>query len=173
MNPAVLAPYRRPAAAPWHSWWDDFDLNRGMAMPPQAQDWTCSICATDWVLLATWLDPTSTREQTAGEIGYPSCVNPQVGLADTQCLVRVLSSYGPQAHQEWVDWNRAVELCSSTTGVLNSTSWYHFVAIRGMTADGQLWIANSAPGYQGIYDTISPEQFSRWAGSWQIVWLER
>jgi hypothetical protein len=85
----------------------------------------------------------------------------------------VFESYGVEAKQEWIDWSRALELCSTTTGVLNSTAWYHFVAIRGVTDDGQLWIANSAPGYDGIFDTISESQFQMWAGTWQAVTLVR
>ena len=144
-----------------------------MPVARQAQSWTCSICATDWVLLATGLDPNSTREKVAGEIGYPSCVNEQVGLADTQCVVRVFESYGVQAKQEWIDWARAQELCGTTTGVLNSTRWYHFVSIRGLTGDGRLWIANSAPGYDGIDEAIDQGQFEAWSGTWQAVTLAR
>lgn len=177
MSVAAIAPYRRPAAPPppTASWWDYFDAHRDTPMPPQKESWTCSVCATDWVLRATNLDPASTREETTGEIGYPGCVNPDVGLADTQCVVRVLSSYGVQAVQEWIDWARALELCRTTTGVLNSTRWYHFVAIRGtnLPADDQLWIANSAVGYQGIWETINRAQFEAWAGTWQAVTLVR
>jgi hypothetical protein len=139
-------------------------------MPPQAYSWTCSICAATWVLQATGLSPDQARESTAYELGYPSCVNPDVGLVNTQCIVGLFNNYGVEAVQEWVDWSRALELCKTTTGVLNSTRWYHFVGIRG-THNDQLWISNSAPGYDGIWDTISRAQFEAWAGSWQIVWL--
>jgi hypothetical protein len=141
-------------------------------MQPQQAGWSCSVCATDWTLRATGLDPNSDRIKTGLNLGYPHCVNSAVGLADTQCVVDVLGSYGPEAVQEWVDWERAYELCSSTAGVLNSTRWYHFVGIRGVL-DGRLSIANSAEGYQGIYGTISRQQFDAWAGSWQAVYLRR
>ena len=141
-------------------------------MASQQAGWTCSVCATDWVLRATGLDPDSDRIKVGLNIGYPQCVNAAVGLADTQCVVDLLSSYGPEAVQAWVDFDQAYELCGSTTGVLNSTRWYHFVGIRGVS-NGQLWIANSAEGYQGIYSTISRQQWDAWAGSWQIVYLRR
>lgn len=153
------------------SWWDTFQTNRGMDMPRQSYEWTCSICSTHWTLVATGLDPYSTREKVAFQIGYPSCVNEQVGLADTNCLVHVFESYGVPTEREWVNFDRAYELASSRAGVINSTRWYHFVALRGVTGDGQIWIANSAPGYQGIYDTISRAQWDAWAGSWQMVTL--
>jgi hypothetical protein len=112
------------------------------------------------------------RIEVAFEIGYPDCVNSYVGLANTQCIVDVFEAHEVPASQEWVNFDRAYEICASTAGVLNSTKWYHFVAIRGVS-NGQLWIANSAPGYQGIYDTISRSQWDRWAGSWQTVYLRK
>jgi hypothetical protein len=140
-------------------------------MAPQERGWTCSICATDWLLRATGLDPYSTREKVAYEIGYPNCVDENSGLKDINCMIRVLSSFGVEARQEWVDWNRAVELASSTAFILNSTSWYHFVAGRGYSP-GVINIANSSEGYKGIYSTINASQ---WASlpPWQIVFLVR
>jgi len=171
---ALYAPPRaleRPA--PPQTWWDHFDANRDLVMAPQAYSWTCSICASTWVLQATGADPNAARESIAYEIGYPTCVNPSVGLADTQCVVRMFERYGFKAHQEWVDWNRAQQLCRETTGILNSTRWYHFVGVRGLYGSNVLWVANSAPGYQGIWDQINYATFQQWAGSWQMVWLER
>jgi len=141
-------------------------------MAPQQYSWTCSIAAATWVLQATGIEPDASREQVAYEIGYPDCVNPSVGLANSQCLVRMFASHGVVAHQEWVNWERAQQLCRETTGCLNSTRWYHFVGIRGMYGNNQLWVANSALGYQGIRETISYDQFQAWAGSWQVIWLE-
>jgi hypothetical protein len=164
-------PPRRAHAEPDQGWWPHFESHRALEMPPQAFSWTCSICASTWVLAATGVSDQA-REQTAGEIGYPSCVNSSVGLADTRCLLDMFAQHGLVAHQEWVDWARAWQICSDTTGVLNSTSWYHFVAIRG-TRNGALWVANSAPGYRNIWDEITPGQFQAWAGSWQAVWLDR
>jgi hypothetical protein len=169
----VWAPVRKIAPPPPvpDDWWSHFNAHRDMAMPPQSYDWTCSICSVDWTLRATGLDPWSTREQTAFEMGYPECVNPQVGLASVQCAVNTLGNYGPSAQQEWADWDRIYQLCEETAGVLNSTTWYHFVAIRGVL-NGRLWVANSAPGWYGIYDTISRSQFESLL-PWQVVWLRQ
>lgn len=165
--PPAIHPIPQPS-----TWWDYFDAHRDLYMAPQQYSWTCSICASTWVLQATGLDPNAARESVAYQLGYPTCVNPAVGLADTNCVVNLFESYGVPAEREWIDWNRALEICTTTTGVLNSTRWYHFVAIRGVR-NGNLWIANSAEGYQGIYDEISFGQFQAWAGSWQTVWLQR
>ena len=173
LSPASLyAPPHLTHAPQPVGWWEYFDAHRDLYMPPQVYSWTCSICASTWVLQATGLHPDAAREAIAGQIGYPNCVNEAVGLADTQCLVSLFEDYGVGAEREWLDWDRAYEIASTTTGCLNSTRWYHFVAIRGVR-DGNLWIANSAPGYMGIYDDVTPAQFNAWAGSWQAVWLQR
>jgi hypothetical protein len=172
-SPASLfAPPRVHEAPAPASWWDYFDQHRDLVMAPQVYDWTCSICASTWVLQATGAIPERSREATAMELG-PDCCNPAVGLVDTACLVEMFEAHGFVAHQEWVDWNRALKLCGETTGVLNSTYWYHFVGVRGLYGSNQLWVANSAPGYRGIWDQIGYSQFQAWAGSWQMVWLER
>jgi hypothetical protein len=33
-----------------------------------------------------------------------------------------------------------------------------------------LWVANSAPGYMGIWDSLSREDFNR-LGGFNVVWL--
>jgi hypothetical protein len=153
------------------TWWDIYDENRDLPMAPQTFGWTCSICATDWLLRATGLDPYSSREKVALELGW-DCVDPYSGLKDTQCLVRLLEQFGVSAQQEWVSWDRALELAGSTAYILNSTSWYHFTGGRGVTDWGGLWIANSASGYRGIYDTVDESQWNSLPG-WQMVWIVR
>ena len=141
-------------------------------MAPQVYNWTCSVCATDWLLRATGLNPYSSREQVTYEIGYPSCVDAYSGLKNTICLVDVFAGYGVEAIQEWVSWPRALEIAGSTAYILNSTSWYHFVGGRGVDNTGSLWVANSAPGYQSIWDQVTASDWARLPG-WQMVYLAR
>jgi len=140
-------------------------------MERQTYGWTCSACATDWLLRATGLDPYSSREKVVGELGYPDCIDQYSGLKNTQCIVRVLESFGVEARQEWVSWDRALQLAVSTAYVLNSTTYYHFVGGRGVSGE-QLWVANSAESYRGIYSTINRAQFDSMP-PWQMVWLVR
>ena len=173
-SPAALyaPPRSQKTAPPAQTWWDHFQGHRDLYMAPQVYSWTCSICAATWVLQATGLDPNASREAVGAHIGYPNCVNEAYGLMSSDCLVALFADYGIQAHTEWVDWNRALQLCRETTGCLNSTRWYHFVGVRGLYGSNTLWVANSAPGYQGIWDQISYGQFQAWAGSWKFIWLE-
>jgi hypothetical protein len=71
-----------------------------------------------------------------------------------------------------VSWERALQIADETAFILNSTSWYHFVAGRGRTEWGGLWIANSAMGYRGIYDTLDAAQWAAMPG-WQAVYILR
>ena len=84
--------------------------------------------------------------------------------------MRALEGYGVEARQEWVNWSRASELAYSTAFILNSTTMYHFMGGRGMTSDGMLWVANSAQGYAGVYETISIPQWNA-LEPWSMVYL--
>lgn len=139
-------------------------------MAPQIYDWTCSSCSLDWVLTATW-QRGSDREKTVYEIGYPAHINAQVGLCDGSGaqLQRVLSDYGMDSQQARLDFDAVYEIAEDTTGMMSGTNWYHWVALRGVQGSN-IWIANSAPGYMGIWDSLSREDFAR-LGGFSVVWL--
>jgi hypothetical protein len=162
------APLPEPVGEDWRTY---FYRHRDLWMAPQVYDWTCSVCSTTWVLQATGLDVDAARETVTWKIGYPQCVNPDYGLMDTNCVARVFESYDVSTRTLWPSFDQMYELAQTTTGVLNSTRWYHFVAVRGV--DGPyIWIANSAQGYKGIYEHVSRGQWDAWAGSWKTVILE-
>jgi hypothetical protein len=145
-------------------------------MPGQLYDWTCSACALEFVLRATGLDPGSgdiyaNRERTAYQIGYPDNINPAWGLTDGsgRALQDVLATYGQRSEQSWLDFDTVYQLATSTTGMMSGAEWYHWVALRGVSGDN-LWIANSAPGYRGIWDVLTCEDFNR-LGGFSVVWL--
>ena len=142
-----------------------------LEMTPQIASWTCSACALDWVLRATGIDPASTRDQVVEHIGYPENINEEYGLMDAagSALRRVLSDYGVPSEQAWLDFDTVYALAQETTGQMSGASWYHWVALRGVSGD-DLWIANSAPGYKGVYDLLSRADFDR-LGGFSVVWL--
>ena len=139
-------------------------------MAAQLYEWTCSICSFQWVIESTGTADLS-REAAGQVIGYPDCVNETYGLMNAQCLIDAFAFMGLAAHQAWVTFDQAYAIASHTTGCLNGTGWYHFVAVRGV-GDGTLWIANSAPGYRGVYDTLSRSQFEA-LGPFQVIYLEQ
>lgn len=137
-------------------------------MAPQAQSWTCSACSLAWVLGATGT-ATITPDQAVNVIGYPNCINPTYGCMSSQCLIDAYAQYGLHAVEEWVSFDQAYAICSEHTGQINPTSMYHFMAIRGV--DGaNLWVANSAPGYDGVWDTLTRTQFNN-LGPTKVIYL--
>jgi hypothetical protein len=140
-------------------------------MAPQVYSWTCSACALDWVLRSTGLDPASTREDTVYAIGYPENINATYGLMDASgsALREVYSFYGQQTQQGWLDFDAVYDLALRTTGQMSGAAWYHWVALRGVQGD-TIWIANSAPGYKGVWDNLTRSDFNR-LGGFSVVWL--
>jgi hypothetical protein len=144
-------------------------------MPGQLYDWTCSACSLEWVKRARGLvtvdDIYGSRETTVYEIGYTHNINATYGLMDASgsALRAVLDGYGQETNQSWLDFDTTYELAQGTPGMMSGAAWYHWVGIRGVQGSN-LWIANSAPGYKGIYDTLSRDDFNR-LGGFSVVWL--
>jgi hypothetical protein len=140
-------------------------------MPPQVFGWTCSACSLDWILRATGLAPGHTRPQAVLEIGLPENINPTYGLMDGSGaqLQRVLRDYGQESQQGWLSFDEVYELASRGPGMMSGQAWYHWVGVRGVVGY-DLWIANSAEGYQGIYEVLDRADFSR-LGPFSCVFL--
>lgn len=146
-------------------------------MPGQLYDWTCSACSTEWIERALGFprghDVYTNREQVVYAIGYPGNINGTYGLMDGSGaqLQRVLAdSTGFDSAQGWLDFDEVYGLAADQTPTLMSgASWYHWVAVRGVQGSA-LWIANSAPGYKGIFDILSRADFDR-LGGFSVVWL--
>ena len=105
------------------------------------------------------------------EIGYTNNINPTYGLMDGSGsqLRRVLSDYGQSSKQGWLDFDSVYAIAELTTGLMSGAAWYHWVALRGIQGSN-IWIANSAPGYKGIWDVLSRSDFGR-LGGFSVVWL--
>lgn len=146
-------------------------------MPSQAYSWSCSACALAWVLRSTGLNPNATEYTEVQALGYcPNCapgcgVSSSLGLCDSSgsALRRVYSDYGLETLQAWLDFDTVYNLAEETTGQMSGVNWYHWVALRGVQGNN-LWIANSAPGYKGVYDVLSRADFQR-LGGFSVVYL--
>ena len=151
-------------------WWQNFDPNT--YMPRQAASWTCSACSLAWVERATQVNPYADEWSAVSEIGQPQNINSTYGLMDGSGaqLQRVLRDYGIDSYQGWLNFDQAYATYGGTAGMMSGGAWYHWVAIRGH--DGpNLWIANSAEGYCGVYSSLSREQFNA-LGPFSCVWLD-
>jgi hypothetical protein len=118
------------------------------------------------------VNPAAEEWSAVAEIGEPENINATYGLMDSSGsqLRRVLDEYGLPSSQGWLTFDYVYAIAEQTTGLMSGGAWYHWVGIRG-TYGSTIWIANSAPGYKGIYDTLSREQFNN-LGPFSVVYLE-
>jgi len=146
-------------------------------MPAQDASWSCSACALAWVMRATGLKPDASENWAINAIGYcPTCaagcgISASLGLCDASgpALRKVYSDYGQATEQAWLDFDTVYALAQQTTGQMSGASWYHWCSLRGVQGSN-LWIANSAQGYKGVWDTLSRSQFQS-LGGFSVVWL--
>ena len=95
-------------------------------------------------------------------IGYPQNINATYGLMDgsgVQLQAVLEDKYDQPAEQRWLTFDQAYAIAGQSPGCLGGSAWYHWVAVRGVSGPN-LWIANSAPGWQGIWDYLSRDQFN-------------
>ena len=141
-------------------------------MPRQVANWSCSACSLAWVERSTGVNPSASENSAIDEIGYPQNINSTYGLMDGSGaqLQRVLwESYSVPSGHLWSTFDEVYAIANQTTGMMSGGAWYHWVALRGVQ-NGSIWIANSAPGYKGIYDTLTREQFNS-LGPFSCVYL--
>ena len=112
------------------------------------------------------------REAVVYAIGYPDNISAGLGLHDGRGteLQRVLREHaGLQTEHGYLNFDEAYARYSETFGLGSGRAYYHWVCFR-YAADGVLYIGNSAPGYCGIWDTLTREQYDR-LGSWSCLWV--
>jgi len=128
-----------------------------------------------WVLQATATayqetDIYDARYAVGEQMGYPSCVNPTYGCMSPQCVLDTLASYGLVARQAWVTFDEAFAIARTNTGVINPQGMYHFMGIRG-TSGSDIWVSNSAPGYDSVWDNLTRERFNA-LGPVSLIYVE-
>jgi hypothetical protein len=145
-------------------------------MPAQLYSWTCSACSTEWLERAVGhgrgSDVYANRESVVYAIGYPGNINSQYGLMDSSGsqLQRVLREHsGLNTAHSWLSFDQAYDTYRQAPGLMSGAGWYHWVGVRGVQGSN-LWVANSAPGYKGIFDTLSRYDYDR-LGGFSNLWV--
>ena len=139
-------------------------------MDPQTYSWTCSVCTFTWCIQSTGIDPSLDRQDAGAIIGYPGCVNETYGLMNSQCLIDAFGQYNLVARELWTSYDEAYAVASKYTGGISPSGMYHWMAIRGVSGS-DIWVANSARGYRGVYDTLSRAQYNN-LGPTKLIYLE-
>jgi len=135
----------------------------------QENDWSCSQDAAEWALWAYGRHPSDDwMEQSMIDVGV---INPSVGLCDASgsglanWLTTEYGEFGYVAtHQNPVSFSDLAEEASTLQHPImaGGRAWCHWTGIRGYDpANDLLLLANPAPGYRGIYQTLSRDQFDQ------------
>jgi len=177
LSPTCVPPYRQsdedaPQPPPPEHYFDPNTEQVG-----QLYNWTCSACSLEWLLrgygASYGQDIYTNRESTVYDIGYPTNINPSYGLMDGSGaqLRRVFTERsGAATGQGWLTFDQMWSIAAQGNGgMLSGGGWYHWVGLRGTSGDA-LWIANSAPGYQSVWDTLDRASWNR-LGPFSCVWV--
>lgn len=126
----------------------------------QTVDWTCSACSLAWLNRSLSIDHATDEWSAVDYIGQPQNINSEWGLMDSSGarLASCLIEQGAPAFAAWLDYATTYQLASVGPLLIGGIQWNHWVGVRG-TAGGDLAIANPAPGWQGVYDTLGDTQF--------------
>ena len=167
-HPPVLESEAGPPPPAWYL--ANYDPNT--YMPKQSANWTCSACSLAWLERATGVNATASEWSAVDEIGQPENINATYGLMDGSGarLRQVLQdNYGVPSAHAWLDYDTAWATYAQVPGMMSGGAWYHWTGVRG-TSDGNLWVANSAPGYKGVWDIVTRDDFYR-LGPFSCVWI--
>lgn len=113
----------------------------------------------------------ATEWSMVDEIGTPQNINSTYGLMDGSGsqLRRVAQNYGLNSAQGWLTFDQVYSIADNYIAMMSGGNWYHWVGVRGRS-DSNLWIANSAPGYKGVWDILTRESFNS-LGPFSVVWI--
>ncbi len=167
-SPSILTSTRPAAADPTLSAYEP-----ETQMPRQSTSWTCSACSLSWLLRALQMAPDIDESRAVAMIGSPNNINATYGLMDGSGaqIRRVLSDHGLTSSQGWLSFDQAYTIYATAPGCMSGATWYHWVAVRGVSG-ANLSIANSAPGYKGVFSTLSREQFNA-LGPFSCIWITK
>jgi hypothetical protein len=117
-------------------------------------------CDQDWVI--STLGPREVSAEVGLHRGDHSALRELVFDRDAWGVGLAAESY-------WIrSFDHLYELAATRAPLqLSGATWYHHCAVRGVRSD-RIWIANSAPGYRGVFDTIDRVQFER-LGRWRAT----
>ena len=147
-------------------------------LPVELQDvaWDCAAASLTWCLNAAGY--AETEAQVVAGLG-PARISPAYGLLDAsgQGLVEYLSELGIGAdYDDSVDWSEMLGSAGHQPMLMGGRAWCHWTGVRlssqlfpeyNLEA---LWLANPAPGWMGVYQTITPEQYAA-LGTFSAVWF--
>lgn len=147
---------------------------------PQDYSWDCAACSLAWCLRAAGLD--YSEQEVIYGLG-PSRISPTYGLLDASGagLVSYLAEIGVTAENNGnASWDEVMAASGSQPMLIGGRNWCHWTGVRmgslqfsqstGYPDVNLLALMNPANGWMGVYQSLSPEQFSQ-LGSFSAVWF--
>lgn len=146
-----------------------FNYDPNALIRSQSWDWDCSAAATAWLgrsLGWSWLE-----SDVAYEFVRAGIATPQLGLLDGTGagIVRWLAQQPFNAINLQPSWDDLVTRLTSCPAIMGSTRWYHWIGVRYLAPGGSLAIANSAPGWAGIWQSLSRDEFEMFGDFWAVI----
>jgi hypothetical protein len=148
-----------------HQWeYDPFEVQ-----PRQQYDWDCSAAATAWLGRSTGWGWQET--DVAYEFVRAGIATPRVGLLDGTGvgIVRWLANQPYPAGNLRVTYDQVVDLVRECPLIMGSSNWYHWTGVRGVSDSGVLSLANSAPGWAGIWQTMDRTRFDTFGDFYAVI----
>jgi hypothetical protein len=160
--PAEIAPPEPIAPLPVYDWQEPARL--------QENDWDCSCESMEWCLYSYGRTPDDNWiEQSMIAEGV---VSPEVGCLDASgagLAAWANRHYGPDGYLAdnlvGVSFDQLAHEASlyQHPVAVGGRAWYHWSGVRGYDAANELLLlANPAPGWQGVGQTMSRGQFNQW-----------
>jgi hypothetical protein len=147
-------------------------------LPRDNQDypWDCAACSTAWAMRTVGFEVTE-QDVIAG-LG-PTRISPTYGLLDASGagLVSYLGEQGIGAsNNAEASWDELMAAAGYQPMVVGGRAWNHWVAVRmgsgaaGMAGSDALVLMNAAPGWMGVDQVLSYDNFVR-LGTFAAVWF--
>lgn len=138
----------------------EYQFNASEPQYPQQDDWTCSACSLAWLNRAMGIQHATDERSSVDYIGNPDHINATYGLMDGSGgrLVQCLREQGVAAVNGWWTFEQVAQLAQHMGLLAGGVSWYHWIGIRSYNGS-ELAIANSAPGWMGIYDVLDSDDW--------------
>ena len=152
------------------------DWNWLLAADHQDYPWDCSACSTAWAMRT--IGYAVTEQDVIAGLG-PERISPALGLLDASGagLVSYLAEQGIGAENNPdASWQELQDAAGFQPMVLGGRAFCHWVAVRmGSVAIsrpdlGALALMNPSPGYQGVDQQLTEDDYWR-LGSWSAVWF--
>jgi hypothetical protein len=138
--------------------------------------WDCAACSTAWAMRTVGRDVS--EAEVVNGLG-PGRISPTQGLLDASGagLVEYLSEQDITAeYNDSASWDEVMAAAGYQPMVIGGREWCHWVAVRmGSDAIGrpeleQLALMNPSPGYMGVNQVLTVEDFDR-LGAFSAVWF--